>query len=69
MCLVSLLKARDTKIAADAGNVGPNRKERAEIEALKATIQKMKLDHEEAHLKWKSNATRYDLVIMFCINS
>jgi hypothetical protein len=52
------VQARDTKAAADAGNVGPNRKERPEIEALKATILKMGLDHEEAQKKWKSNAAR-----------
>lgn len=53
-----ILKARDTKAAADAGSNGPNRKERAEIEALKATIQKLKIDHEEAQKKWKSNGAR-----------
>lgn len=48
-------QARDIRNNATAG---PTRKERAEIEALQATVTKLKAEHEEAKKKWKSNATR-----------
>jgi hypothetical protein len=37
----------------------PIRKEKAEVEALQATIEKMKVDHEQALKKWKLNEQRY----------
>lgn len=35
-----------------------NRKEKAEIEGLQATIEKMKVDHEQAAKKWKLSENR-----------
>ena len=64
-----LSQARDTKAAAEAGNHGPNRKERAEIEALKATIQKLKIDHEESLKKWKTNNVRCITLLIFLFRS
>jgi alkyl hydroperoxide reductase subunit AhpC len=35
-----------------------HRKEKAEIEALQATVEKMKVDHEQAAKKWKLTENR-----------
>lgn len=50
-----VMQARDIRNNA---TVGPSRKERAEIEALQATVEQLKVDHEQAMKKWKTNATR-----------
>jgi len=50
--------ARDVRTSTSSGLGGTTRKERAEIEALKATVEKLKIDHAEATKKWKTNTTR-----------
>ena len=43
------------------------RKERAEIEALEATVEKLKVEHEAARKKWKATEKRYALVFVFVV--
>jgi chromosome segregation ATPase len=50
-----MMQARDIRNSA---STGPSRKERAEIEALQVTVEQLKVDHEQAMKKWKTNATR-----------
>ena len=40
-----------------------SRKERAEVEALQATIEKMKVEYEAARKKWKVAERRYEIYI------
>jgi hypothetical protein len=46
---------RDSKQRAGSVSI---RKEKTEIEALQATIEKMKVEHEAAAKKWKANENR-----------
>ena len=41
------------------------RKEKAEMEALQATIEKLKVDHEAAAKKWKLAEARWVLLCPF----
>lgn len=55
---VAAKQARDMKLKAGSSPAVPIRKERAEMEALQATIEKMKVDHDAAAKKWKTNENR-----------
>jgi hypothetical protein len=54
---IAAKQARESRQKAASG-APPIRKEKAEVEALQATIEKMKVSHEAAAKKWKLNENR-----------
>lgn len=63
MLSCSVCQAREIRQKASAT---PIRKEKAEVEALQATIEKMKIEHEQAVKKHKLNEQRYMLPHLSC---
>lgn len=52
--------AKQAKESRLALATAPTRKERAELEALQATIEKLKIDHETARKKWRVSERRLE---------
>ena len=60
----ALKLARDSRLAGmgGAGTLGA-RKERAEIEALQATLEKVRIDYDSKEKKWKANERRLQQLV------